>query len=99
MGALKLGKLHHCSEIMSRSWDGLITQSAHILPCSNLAMKGNNVTNRILYSDIFFIGVVRGGVQLGPLGTTAISRPIVPAPGDYDDGMMIGRANRSTQTN
>jgi hypothetical protein len=31
---------------------------------------------------------------LGPLGTTATNRPIVPAPGDYDDGeiggLMIG---------
>jgi hypothetical protein len=38
---------------------------------------------------------------LGPLGTTATSRPIVPAPGDYDNGeicgMMIGRENRSTR--
>jgi hypothetical protein len=37
---------------------------------------------------------VGGGVQLGPLGTAATNRPIVPAPGDYDDGeiggMMIG---------
>jgi hypothetical protein len=41
---------------------------------------------------------VGGGVQLGPLGTTATNRPIVPAPGDYDDGEirgMIGRGNRS----
>jgi hypothetical protein len=39
-----------------------------------------------------------GGVQLGPLGTAATHRPIVPAPGDYDDGEiggMIGRGNRS----
>jgi hypothetical protein len=32
--------------------------------------------------------------NLGPLGTTATNRPLVPAPGDYDDGeicgMMIG---------
>jgi hypothetical protein len=46
------------------------------------------------------IGIVGGGVQLGPLGTAATRRPIVPAPGDYDDGeiggMMIGRGNRST---
>jgi hypothetical protein len=37
---------------------------------------------------------------LGPLGTAATNRPIVPAPDDYDDGqisgMMIGRGNRST---
>jgi hypothetical protein len=44
---------------------------------------------------------VGGGVQLGPLGTAATNRPIVPAPGDYDDGeiggMMIGRRNQSTR--
>jgi hypothetical protein len=38
---------------------------------------------------------------LGPLGTAATNRPIVPAPGDYDDGeiggMMTGRGNRSTR--
>jgi hypothetical protein len=37
---------------------------------------------------------------LGPLGTAATKRPIVPAPGDYDDGEivgMIGRGNRSTR--
>jgi hypothetical protein len=41
------------------------------------------------------------GVQLGPLGMTAIDWPIVPAPGDYDDrefgGMKIGRGTRSTR--
>jgi hypothetical protein len=43
---------------------------------------------------------VGGGVQLGPLGTAATNRPIVTAPGDYDDGEidgMIGRGNRSTR--
>jgi hypothetical protein len=38
---------------------------------------------------------------LGPLGTAATSRPIVPTPGDYDEGemggMMIGRGNLSIQ--
>jgi hypothetical protein len=29
---------------------------------------------------------VGGGVQVGPLDTAATNRPIVPAPGDYDDG-------------
>jgi hypothetical protein len=41
-----------------------------------------------------------GGVQLGPLGTAATNRPIVPVPGDYDDGEiggMIGKGNRSTR--
>jgi hypothetical protein len=49
---------------------------------------------------IFLIGIVGGGVQLGPLGTAATNRPIVPAPGDYDDGeigVMIGSGNRSTR--
>jgi hypothetical protein len=35
---------------------------------------------------IFFIRIVGGGVQLGPLGTEVTNRPIVPIPGDYDDG-------------
>jgi hypothetical protein len=56
------------------------------------------------FSPIFVVSlivIVGGGVQLGPLGTVATNRPIVPAPGDFDDGeiggMMIGRGNRSTQ--
>jgi hypothetical protein len=42
---------------------------------------------------------VGGGVQLSPLGTAATTRPIVPAPGDYDGeiGGMIGRGNWSTR--
>jgi hypothetical protein len=38
---------------------------------------------------------------MGPLGTSVTEWPIVPAPGDYDDGefggMKIGRGNRSTR--
>jgi hypothetical protein len=38
---------------------------------------------------------------MSPLGTSATEWPIVPAPGDYDDGefggMKIGRGNRSTR--
>jgi hypothetical protein len=40
------------------------------------------------------------GIQLVPLGTAATNKPIVLAPGDYDDGEiggMIGRGNRSTR--
>jgi hypothetical protein len=39
---------------------------------------------------------------MGPLGTAAFNRPIVLAPGDYDDGEiggMISRGNRSTRRN
>jgi hypothetical protein len=49
---------------------------------------------------IFLIGIVGGGLQLGPFGTAATNRPIVPASGDYDDGEIggiIGRGNRSTR--
>jgi hypothetical protein len=38
---------------------------------------------------------------MGPLGKSATEWPIVPSPGDYDDGefggMNIGRGNRSTR--
>jgi hypothetical protein len=44
---------------------------------------------------------VGGGIQLGPLSTSASELSIVLAPGDYDDGefgeMKIGRVNRSTR--
>jgi hypothetical protein len=50
---------------------------------------------------IFLISIVRGGVQLGPLGTAASNRTIVPAQGDYDReiGGMIGKGNRSIGEN
>jgi hypothetical protein len=45
--------------------------------------------------------LVRDEVQLVPLGMSATNWPIVPAPGDYEDGeiggMMIGRGNRSSR--
>jgi hypothetical protein len=40
-----------------------------------------------------------GGIQ-APLGIAATNTPIVPAPGDYDDGEnggIIGRGNHSTR--
>jgi hypothetical protein len=43
---------------------------------------------------------VGGGVQLGPLGTAATNRSIVPAQGDDDDGEiggMIGTGNRTSR--
>jgi hypothetical protein len=54
-----------------------------------------------LFKHFFLNWYWGGGVQLGPLDTTATNRPIVPAPDDYDDGeiggMMIGTGNRSTR--
>jgi hypothetical protein len=55
-----------------------------------------------MYYYYFFIRI-RGGEEskLGTLGTSATEWPIVPAPGDCDDGkfygMKIGRRNRSTR--
>jgi hypothetical protein len=52
------------------------------------------------FLNIKFFGIVRGGVQLGPLGTMATNRPTVAAPGDYGDGEIggkIGRGNQSTR--
>jgi hypothetical protein len=51
---------------------------------------------------VFFNLHSGGGVEskLGPLGTSAIYWPIVPAPGDCEDeefGVMNGRGNRSTR--
>jgi hypothetical protein len=69
----------------------------HFTFSNHLAICHRNCNDRL----IFLIGIMRGGVELGPLGTAATNRPIVPAPGDYDDGeicgMMIGRGNRSTR--
>jgi hypothetical protein len=48
------------------------------------------------------IGIVGGGVQLGPLGTAATKRPIVPSSGDYDNGEiggMFGRGNEALGEN
>jgi hypothetical protein len=47
---------------------------------------------------IFLIGIVRGGVQLGPLGTAATNRSIVPALGEYDDGEIGGMMKYSEKT-
>jgi hypothetical protein len=48
---------------------------------------------------IFLIGILGDEVQLGPLGTRATSRSIVPTPGDYNDGeiggLMIGKGKQS----
>jgi hypothetical protein len=59
-----------------------------------------NVFEKLDHS-IFLIGLMGGGVQLGPLGTSAANWPIVPAPGVYEDaefgGIMIGTGNRSTR--
>jgi hypothetical protein len=53
----------------------------------------------MILTRFFLIRIVRGGVQMGPLGTSATEWPIVPAPDDYDDrefgGMKISRDRKS----
>jgi hypothetical protein len=54
----------------------------------------------VLTIKSFFFSLHSGGWNQGRLGTAANNRPIVPAPGDYDDGEiggMIGRVNRSSR--
>jgi hypothetical protein len=63
-------------------------------------VRSMKLSTRPQRSTIFLIGIVEGGIQLGPIGTAATNRPIVPAPGHYDDeeiGGMIGRGDRSTR--
>jgi hypothetical protein len=53
-----------------------------------------------IHTYIFLNWYSGGEVQMAPLGTAATTRPIVPVPGDYNDGKiggMIGRGNRSTR--
>jgi hypothetical protein len=70
----------------------------------DIKRKIYNIRNRKKFyfsTLIFLIRIVGGGVQLGPLGTSATNWPIVPGLGDYEDGefggMMIGKGNRSTR--
>jgi hypothetical protein len=44
----------------------------------------------------FLIRIVGGGVQMVKLGTSATSRPTVPAPSDYEGG-EFGGGNRTTR--
>jgi hypothetical protein len=60
---------------------------------------GNCRSEVFIIVQFFLIRIV-DGVELGPLGTSATSWPIVPVPGDYEDGefgeMKIGGGNQST---
>jgi hypothetical protein len=40
------------------------------------------------YRNFFQYSGGGSGVQVGPLGTAATNGPIMPAPGDYDDGQI-----------
>jgi hypothetical protein len=79
---------------------------SQILYCNNfiinvVLLRAFMLISSFYFLNFFIIRLVGGGVQLGPLGTEATDWPIVPAPGDYDDGefggMKIGRGNRNTR--
>jgi hypothetical protein len=69
----------------------------------SLLGNGNNrsTVGRVVFYAVcvfFLICIVGGGVQTGSIGTSATYWPIVPAPGDCEDGEfggMNGRGNRS----
>jgi hypothetical protein len=71
-------------------------------------IKQNHHTAHMSFAEIalafyFFNSNSEGkdGVQLGSLGISANNWPLVPTPGDYEDGefggMVIGKGNRSTR--
>jgi hypothetical protein len=73
----------------------IVENYKHFQNCSERQQLFAALRNHVIKK----IGIVGGGVRLAPLGNVATNRPIVPAPGDYDDGEisgMIGRGNRST---
>jgi hypothetical protein len=70
-------------------------------PWTSRLLKADSKSIDLEFRSFFFlIGIVGGRVQWGPPWTVASNKPVVTAPGDYDDGEiggMIGRGNRSTQ--
>jgi hypothetical protein len=83
---------------------------------SHPCIRSINIARRGIYVDVgltrhlsahnsfpkyLFFFNLHSGVEMGPLDTSATEWPIVPAPGDYDDGefggMKISRGNRSTR--
>jgi hypothetical protein len=86
-------------KLLSWDWNRQVNVKTRDPKCSSRCQK---LQKKSQVTDTYyeFNWCSGGGVQLGPLGTAATNRPIVPAPGDYDDeeigGMMIGKGNGST---
>jgi hypothetical protein len=77
-------------------------ETRKILPLPGLELRTLPSSPVASQNNFILIGVMRGGVQLSPICTTAANRLILLASGDYNDGEnggMIGRGNRSTQRN
>jgi hypothetical protein len=77
----------------SKTYYGQVQEGEHIYTVKSINKQ--TIVNNMIHQYQRIGG--GGGVQLGPLGTAATDWPIVPAPGDYDDGdfggMEIGRGN------
>jgi hypothetical protein len=62
---------------------------------------GSNLDHRVWEDAIFFNWYGGGWSPIGSILHAATNRPIVAAPGNYDDGeigRMIGKGNRNTRT-
>jgi hypothetical protein len=70
------------------------------MACLVRSLYSANNARPISHWVIFLIGILGGGLRLGPFGAAVTDKPIVPAPSDCDDGEnggMIGRGNRNTR--
>jgi hypothetical protein len=84
---------HPCPEWDSTPWSQRPSYRAQLLSMHFLKIS----LSHILFFLICIVGVES---KLGPLGTSATYWPIVPAPGDCEDGEfgeINGRGNRSTR--
>jgi hypothetical protein len=67
----------------------------------NTIFKSGTATVAVTLKYFFLIRIGGGGVQTGSTRHVSHFWPVVPAPGDCDDGefggMKIGRGNRSTR--
>jgi hypothetical protein len=52
----------------------------------NFSWNPQNKNLPFLSMYFFLIQLLVGRVQLGPLGTSATNWPLLPAPGDYENG-------------
>jgi hypothetical protein len=98
LGGMRIGRRNRSSRRKPAPLP-LCPQFPHDLTWDRTRVSAVEIRRLIFFNEI---GIMRGGVELGPLGTMATSRSIVPPSSDYDDGeiggLMIGRGNRSTLT-
>jgi hypothetical protein len=106
---LKATRLTKSTTSYERIYDTLRNSREEIIVTSTLSivLRNSSVLSRSFDGSSqlptqlkVFLNLYSGGWNQGPLGTAATNRPIVSAPGYYDDreiGGMIGRGNRTTR--